>query len=99
MEIKRVPYSLIEMHRTYTTKELSDLLRVCKQTIRIWRKQGLSTIKDLQSLLFKGKVVKTYLSELRKKNKTTLEFDENYCLKCRKGNKIVNVVYAERETQ
>ena len=95
MANKKVPYYLIEMHKTYTTEELSKLLGVCRQTIRVWRKQGLSVIK-VKPLLFKGKVVKTYLSELRKKNKTTLDSDENYCLKCRKGSKIVNVIYAER---
>ena len=93
--IKRVPIHLIQKYKTYTTAELSKLLKAHPQTLRRWYKRGLPAIKDSTPLLFSGANIKRYLSDIKKENKTKLKNNEHYCPKCKKATKAKDLKYIE----
>jgi hypothetical protein len=73
----------IRQRRTYTVKELSDLLGVHLQTVHQWRKEGLTALEGSQPLLLQGGVVKEFLKSRVSGRKKTLAPDEFFCMGCR----------------
>lgn len=67
----------------YDPKTLAAILRVHKNTIGRWSKDGLPSIEN--SGFFLGSSIKQFLIQKRKKGRIRLGPDEFYCFKCRKG--------------
>jgi hypothetical protein len=90
-QVKRklaVRIRLIKRHRSYTSRELADFLGIHPRTIQVWLKEGLEPIdRESGRFLFKGKVVKAFLSARRKQRKCPLGPDEFYCPRC-KGPRV-----------
>jgi len=81
---KRHPnYRLIKIHRNYTVEEISRLLTVHKNTVRMWIKAGLSTIDGKRPKLILGSEARAFLQARRSENKQTCQPGEIYCLRCR----------------
>ena len=83
--IKRVPYYLIKNTKSYTRKELAELLKVCPCTVLQWIKKGLPVMKDRKPWLFVGYKIKKFFKEQRRANKISLKEGEFYCPKCLKA--------------
>ncbi len=76
----------IRLHRSYTMKELSSLLRVHVRTIQQWHKEGLQPITEQdRPMLFIGSVARAFLKKRQKERKCELQPTELYCLRCRTG--------------
>lgn len=87
--MKKHPFHLIEKHRTYTTTELADRLKVHPRTIQEWCKEGLPCMNESKPHLFKGEEIKMYLKRKRKQEKVKLKQGEFYCMKCRQAVKAI----------
>jgi len=84
--------------RSYTIKEISELLNVHTQTIRAWRKEGLKPIEEsLSPYLFLGSEVRTFLKNEFAKQKVPLKPNEIYCFKCRKAVIPINPQIIDRK--
>ncbi|MDB5260277.1 MAG: helix-turn-helix protein [Candidatus Nomurabacteria bacterium] len=79
----------IKTRRSYSLKEVSVLLQVDRKTCSRWIKdKGLKVIApDTTPILIMGADLKTFLLEMRCKNRVVLGEDELYCLKCHCGRK------------
>lgn len=74
----------IKSKKSYSTKELAELLNVHPQTIRSWRKEGLLSIDESSHYaLFLGSTVKQFLQAQADSRRITLGSDEFYCLSCK----------------
>lgn len=74
---------LIKIHRTYTTAELAHALRIHRNTVRNWIKQGLPTIDSMRPRLIHGQDLFAFLRHRRNKAKQSCGPDQLYCVKCR----------------
>lgn len=75
---------LIRQRRSYTMRELSDLLGVHVRTVQTWHKLGMKPIEpDGRPLLFIGADVKRFLSKRQNARKCPLKENEFYCPRCR----------------
>lgn len=87
----------IKAKKSYSTKELSQLLGVHAQTIRLWRKEGLASIDESSHYaLFLGSTVKSFLQAQVDTRRVRLKEGEFYCLSC---NKAVTVKNAQTVSQ
>jgi len=76
----------IRDHRSYTTRELAETLKVHVRTVQIWHRNGLAAIDENdRPYLFLGKTAKQYLTKRRASSRCKLRANECYCLKCRQG--------------
>ena len=83
MSTRRVKYNRVKSAYYYTTKELSELLRIHRRTIENWSKVGLKKIdQDTRPILYSGAEVKDFLRNRRKNKKITLSQNEFYCPRC-----------------
>lgn len=74
----------IRARSSYSCEELACILHTHPQTVRIWRKKGLTPLEGSHSpLLFCGADVKAFLTKQMKKRKVTLQSGEMYCLRCK----------------
>jgi hypothetical protein len=73
----------VKIHRPYSTEELAAALKVHKNTVRRWSKEGLHPIDQHRPLLFRGKDVVVFLETRRAANKRSCGPGEIYCFKCR----------------
>jgi excisionase family DNA binding protein len=74
---------LIKIHRSYTVEEAARALRVHRNTLRSWIKQGLPTIDSRRPSLIHGRDLFTFLRNRRNKIKQSCGSDQLYCVKCR----------------
>ena len=82
--VKRHPNPCrVKRLRQYTVEELATLLRLHKNTVRTWMKQGLNPTDDRRPALFRGIDVQEFLRARRRKAKRPCGPGEMYCLKCR----------------
>lgn len=86
MPIKRVNPRLAKVHRAYDIYELATILRVHKNTVRSWIKQGLPTVDGSRPILILGSVFQEWWSKRRRAAKRPLQPGQFYCLKCRQPN-------------
>lgn len=71
--------------RSYSTKELAQVLHVHPRTVQEWHKHGLLPLAEkCFPLLFIGQTVRDFLISRRSKRKCKLAPDECYCPKCRR---------------
>lgn len=74
----------IKAKKSYSSRELADLLGVHVQTVRGWASNGLAPLSpEVHRPLFLGQTVKTYLSDQQNARKVKLQVGEFYCLRCR----------------
>ncbi len=83
MSQKRVDYRRIKKHRSYTMEEVARLLRVHKNTVRNWLRDGLTAMNDSRPILIQGEVLKAYLQDRQHKTKRPCPQGTLYRLKCR----------------
>lgn len=85
--MQRFPIHRIRLRHTYTLNEVSELLGVCKSTVRGWLKIGLRAIDDSRPILIFGADLKAYLSKKQAAKKAPCKPHEFFCLKCRAARK------------
>jgi Helix-turn-helix domain len=73
----------VKIHRPYTVEQLAAVLKVHKNTIRRWAKDGLRPIDDRRPSMFRGADVIGFLSARRQAAKRRCAAGEIYCLPCR----------------
>jgi len=82
----------IRNKRSYSFKELADLLRVHVRTVQAWHKDGMPIIECSQyPYLVLGSDVKAYLKNLQSKRQVKLRAGECYCVACHKAVKPLGV--------
>ncbi len=80
----RYPNSrLAKIHRSYTVDDLSRLLKIHKNTVRNWLKQGLEPIDGQRPTLIRGEELRRFLAERRSRSKETCGPGRIFCLPCR----------------
>lgn len=83
----------INMHRSYTIKELSVLLSIDEKTPTRWIEDGLPIVEGSKKpILIMGSAVKDYLRNRSLKKKCSLTRKQFYCMHCKKAT------YAKRES-
>lgn len=78
---------LAKTHHSYKVGEVADLYGIHKNTVLIWKKQGLPTVDNLKPFLINGPELRKFLEARRRKNKCKCQIDEIYCVKCRAPKK------------
>jgi hypothetical protein len=73
----------LKIHRSYTVEQLSASLKVHKNTLRRWAKEGLRRIDDRRPTMFRGIDAADFLQDRRQAAKRPCQPGELYCLKCR----------------
>ncbi|HSQ96738.1 MAG TPA: helix-turn-helix domain-containing protein [Croceibacterium sp.] len=81
--MKRINPRLAKLHRSYTTRELADLLDVHKNTVTGWLKAGLPRIDGTRPVLIHGDDFQVWWSSKRKSAKRPCQPGKLYCFKCR----------------
>lgn len=79
----RVQARRVKMHRSYTIRQLSDLLEVTPATVRRWCKLGLPCLTDARPFLIEGHAFHEFHAEKLARKKTRLQAFEVYCLSCK----------------
>ena len=83
MPARRINPNLVKMHFSYTATELAERLRVHKNTVRNWQREGLEPIDDTRPLLFQGGTVRAFLKQRRASRKRTCPDGTIFCVSCR----------------
>jgi hypothetical protein len=73
----------IKIHRPYTVEQLAAALKVHKNTIRRWAKDGLRPIDDRRPTIFRGAEVSAFLVARRQAARQRCGPGQLYCLACR----------------
>src|SRR5258707_12380114 len=73
---------LLKIHRCYTVEQLAAALKLHKNTIRRWAKDGLRSIDDRRPTMFRGIDAADFLRSRRQAGKRPCRPGEIYCLKC-----------------
>lgn len=75
---------IIKAKKSYSSKELAELLGVHVQTVRSWSQNGLEPIDSESHLaLFLGSDAQNYLRQAMSKRRVKLGPNELYCFTCR----------------
>lgn len=74
---------LAKIHRNYSVDDISRLLKIHKNTVRNWLRQGLESIDDQRPTLIRGQELQHFLAERRSRSKQTCGPGRIYCLPCR----------------
>lgn len=83
MSRQRINPRVIKLHRTYSVEEAARVLGVHKNSVRGWRKAGLTPIDDSRPLLFLGSHLRTFLEQRRASRKRPCGPGTLYCFHCR----------------
>ena len=81
--MKRINPRAAKLHRSYSVKELADLLGVHKHTVRGWLKAGMPTCEGARPALIHGDEFQVWWSMRRKAAKRPLKPGQLYCFRCR----------------
>ncbi len=76
-------HRLVKIHLNYTVEEIALLLKVHKNTVRSWIKDGLPTCDDRRPVLVLGVQLAEFLKGRRTKNKQPCGFGQLFCFRCR----------------
>jgi len=71
------------MYRTYSVDDLSRLLKIHKNTVRNWLRQGLEAIDGQRPILIRGDALRRFLDDKRARSKQTCGPGRIYCVACR----------------
>ncbi len=80
---RRPNHRLVKIHRSYQVEEAAQTLRVHKNTVRNWIKDGLPTVDRKRPFLIHGRDLVRFLSDRRKNSKQPCPAGHIYCVKCR----------------
>jgi hypothetical protein len=80
---RRINPNRVKIHRSYTARELSDLLGVHKNTVTHWQRSDLRPIEKRRPYLFQGATVRAFLASRAKARKRPCPTGMLYCFKCR----------------
>jgi hypothetical protein len=84
---KRYRLNLIRGKRSYSVKEVAELLAVHVRTVQSWIKSGLRILEGSRPFLLMGRELKSFLAVETQNRKRPLGPDEFYCFRCRKAVK------------
>lgn len=74
-------------HRSYTIKELSDLLSIDEKTCFRWIEDGLRTVEgNKKPILISGSDFKEFIKNRRLKRKIPLNRKQFLCMTCKKAS-------------
>ena len=73
----------IKSRCTYTIYEAAEALRVHRNTVRNWLKEGLPSLNDKRPILIVGRDLKVFLASRRKARRRPCKEGEIFCIKCR----------------
>ena len=74
----------ISKHKSYTIKELSDLVGMSEKTCFRWIEKGLPTVSGNQKpILVMGVEIKKFIKKRNSQNKIELKRYEFFCFKCK----------------
>lgn len=81
---RRPRHHRLKSHAVYTVAEASEVLDVCRRTVRRWiRNDGLPAATDRRPWLIEGAILKGWLASRARSDRTSLQPGELYCLGCR----------------
>ncbi len=83
MAAQRINPRAVKLNRCYDVAELAARLRVHKNTVRHWQRQGLSPIDSSRPVLFHGSVVRAFLVTRNASRKRPCKPGTLYCFRCR----------------
>jgi hypothetical protein len=83
MASRRVNPCLIKINRSYTARELADTLAVHKNTVRLWQREGLTSLDGGRPALFHGGTVRRFLTLRNAGRKRPCPAGTFYCFRCR----------------
>ena len=89
MPARRVNHNRIKTHFSYTASELAACLKVHKNTVRNWQRDGLEPIDDGRPALFQGATIRAFLQSRRASRKQPCAPGTIYCLQCRQPRRPV----------
>jgi hypothetical protein len=89
MPARRVNPYLVKRTRSYTTSELAARLGVHKNTVRLWKCDGLEAIDDSRPTMFHGEAVRMFLIQRNTRRKRPCPPGTLYCFRCREARQPV----------
>lgn len=82
MAARRIDPRAVKLNRSYDVGELAALLRVHKNTVRLWQREGLKPL-DGRPILFHGSIVREFLAKRNASRKAPCPPGTIYCFRCR----------------
>jgi hypothetical protein len=83
MASRRVNPCRIKLNRSFTARELADVLDVHKNTVRHWQREGLKALDSRRPTLFHGRTVRDFLTKRNTARKRPCPPGTFYCFRCR----------------
>lgn len=81
--MSRINPRLAKMHRSFSVFELADLLKVHRNTVRQWIKDGLPVLDGARPILILGSEFQDWWGNRVKARKRPCQPGEMFCFKCR----------------
>lgn len=81
--MKRLNARRVKIHRCYSVEEAARLLKVHKNTVRMWIKVGLQTVDARRPTLILGRELARFLHERRQRSRQRCPLGQLYCVRCR----------------
>jgi len=81
--MSRINPRLAKRHRSYTTRELADLLGAHKNSVRQWIRDGLPVVDGARPILILGVEFQAWWGKRMKAKKCPCQPGQMYCFKCR----------------
>ncbi len=72
----------VKIHRQYTYDSAADALGVTRQTVRAWRKDGLTVLDDKKPHLILGHELKRFIASRTPRKFRKMAVDEFLCMSC-----------------
>lgn len=83
MAQRRINPNAVKLHWTYDVSELASCCGVHKNTVRQWRREGLTPIDERKPILFLGATVREFFKRRNAERKSPCGPGMLYCLRCR----------------
>lgn len=83
MASRRINPCRIRINRSFTARELADMLGVHKNTVHQWQREGLPANDDRRPALFHGGTVRDFLTKRNSARKRPCPPGTFYCFHCR----------------
>jgi hypothetical protein len=81
--VKRLNARRVKIHRCYSVDEAARLLKVHKNTVRMWIKVGLQTVDARRPTLILGRELARFLHDRRQRSRKRCQPGQLYCVRCR----------------
>ena len=83
MPARRIDPRAVKLNRCYDVAELAARLRVHKNTVRHWQRDGLRPVDAARPALFHGSVIRAFLETRNASRKSPCPAGTIYCFRCR----------------